>query len=60
MRFTVGKIVDRFTYPVFDISIKEDDEESKQRIDIEITDLNEDEVQELVDKINEATGVDLV
>ena len=59
MKFTVEKDEAKYTYTVFTITISEDDSESPNRLEFKIKDLNEDEVQDLVDKINNATGVDL-
>jgi len=59
MKFTVEKDEAKYTYTVFTITISEDDSDSPNRLEFKIKDLNEDEVQDLVDQINEATGVDL-
>jgi len=59
MKFEVERDDKKYSYPVFHITIVEDDAVSIKRLEMKIRDLNEDEVQDLVDQINEATGVDL-
>jgi len=60
MKFEVERDDKKHSYPVFTIKIKEDEDEySSSRLLMQLEDMNENEVQDLVDKINVATGTDL-
>jgi len=59
MKFKVEKDDKRYSYPVFSITIKDEDDNTVSRLEMKFTNLNEDEVQDLVDQINKATGIDL-